>query len=452
MKNSKIQLIVGIAISALFIYLALRPVKPAEVWNAIVSFKWIWAVPFLAATWLSLYIRAIRWHYLVRPARFLSPNRLFSPMMIGFAMNSILPARAGEFARAYVLGKKENVPFTSAFATVVVERIFDMLTLLLMLALVFSTLRFETGVQYSYSTKSVITPHQVILWVSMAAGLLLVLGLGIALLLRGRVRARLMQHMDHRAKKRGAASVGLRVLRLIERIGPPAWLDGLWILLVVIAAVALVWVRSPRFGPQDVIHLGRDYVIDGPMLRKFSGQIAVGSVIMLLGSLTLIWPTGRAFILKLNEKLPYAPRRLRAKLGEMVTTFSQGLSSLGDIRTSAIVLVLSVMVWVLVGWSMQLAACGFEGMRMNVLEGIAVTVIICIAILIPAAPGYWGLMEIGTVFGMAILGLESNYGRALGYSLICHSLQYFPIVFVGLYYLWKEKISLSEISGKQSSE
>jgi uncharacterized protein (TIRG00374 family) len=53
--------------------------------------------------------------------------------MIGF-MGNLLPLRAGEFIRAYLLGKGEGIGFTASFATVVVERMFDMAAVLVMLA------------------------------------------------------------------------------------------------------------------------------------------------------------------------------------------------------------------------------------------------------------------------------------------------------------------------------
>jgi uncharacterized protein (TIRG00374 family) len=64
-------------------------------------------------------------------------------MMIGF-MGNLLPFRAGEFIRAYLLGKREDIGFSASFATIVVERIFDMISILVLLAglLVFNPLVF----------------------------------------------------------------------------------------------------------------------------------------------------------------------------------------------------------------------------------------------------------------------------------------------------------------------
>jgi uncharacterized protein (TIRG00374 family) len=91
-------------------------------------------VPIIIATAVSLFlfvIRALRWHYLLLPKVRIRFMPLFSATMIGFMANNVLPARIGEFVRAYVLSKKENISTSSALATLAVERLFDAFCLLL---------------------------------------------------------------------------------------------------------------------------------------------------------------------------------------------------------------------------------------------------------------------------------------------------------------------------------
>ena len=76
-------------------------------------------------TLISMYFRTLRWHYLLEPVVRAPTHKLFSPVMICFALNSILPGRAGEFARAYLVSRDYKVPFSSTLATVIVERIAD---------------------------------------------------------------------------------------------------------------------------------------------------------------------------------------------------------------------------------------------------------------------------------------------------------------------------------------
>jgi glycosyltransferase 2 family protein len=79
-------------------------------------------------------LRALRWQYLLAGlgrTRFLVA---FRATVIGFAASFLLPARAGEFLRPYVLAKNEHLSGTAAFATVVLERVFDMATVLVFFA------------------------------------------------------------------------------------------------------------------------------------------------------------------------------------------------------------------------------------------------------------------------------------------------------------------------------
>jgi glycosyltransferase 2 family protein len=88
----------------------------------------------LVTTMLTYALRALRWQYLLAG---LGPTRFpvaFRATVIGFAASFLLPARAGEFLRPWVLAKNERLSATAAFATVVLERVFDMATVLVLFA------------------------------------------------------------------------------------------------------------------------------------------------------------------------------------------------------------------------------------------------------------------------------------------------------------------------------
>ena len=88
-------------------------------------------------------VRAERWRYLLEPLGHVSFWVAFRTTIIGFAASFILPARAGELLRPYLLARRENLPATAAFATIIVERLLDLTAVLLLLAVFF--LFFETG-------------------------------------------------------------------------------------------------------------------------------------------------------------------------------------------------------------------------------------------------------------------------------------------------------------------
>lgn len=128
--------LVGILISAIFLFLAFRKVNLDELKFALESANYIYLVPVLFLTFLSLIIRAFRWRFLLQPVKEIRISSLFSAIVIGLMANNLLPARLGEFVRAYAIGQKEQISKSSSFATIVVERIFDGVTLMSFLAVI----------------------------------------------------------------------------------------------------------------------------------------------------------------------------------------------------------------------------------------------------------------------------------------------------------------------------
>ncbi len=129
----KIRILIGVLVSALFIYLAFRKVDLNEVLAALRNADYAWLGPAILAMSLSHWIRAVRWRAIMSPIKTCDVHPLFSALMIGYAANNLLPLRLGEFLRAYAVGKSQNIAKTSAFATVVVERLLDLMVLLLFL-------------------------------------------------------------------------------------------------------------------------------------------------------------------------------------------------------------------------------------------------------------------------------------------------------------------------------
>jgi uncharacterized protein (TIRG00374 family) len=97
----------------------------ADVWQAVQGAKYLWLIPGLAAYWIGVWVRSWRWTYLLRPLQSISTRSAFPIVVIGYMGNNILPARAGELLRAYVLRRSEKVPISGSLATIVLERAFD---------------------------------------------------------------------------------------------------------------------------------------------------------------------------------------------------------------------------------------------------------------------------------------------------------------------------------------
>jgi glycosyltransferase 2 family protein len=112
----------------------LRDANMREVWAETRRADPILLALALCATFATYVLRAFRWQYLLAP---IGPTRFrtaFRTTMIGFAASAVLPARAGEVIRPYLLARREGLPATAAFATVILERLLDLLTVLLLFA------------------------------------------------------------------------------------------------------------------------------------------------------------------------------------------------------------------------------------------------------------------------------------------------------------------------------
>ena len=125
------MLIIGIAVSAVFLYIGLNGLHLEDVWDGVRSARIGWLVPGVAIYFLAVWGRTWRWHYLLRSLKPIPLQRLFPVVVIGYMGNNVYPFRAGEVIRAYVLKRNEDVSIPASLATIIVERIFDGLVMLI---------------------------------------------------------------------------------------------------------------------------------------------------------------------------------------------------------------------------------------------------------------------------------------------------------------------------------
>ena len=129
------QTAVGIVVSLLLLYWALHDISPSELWLHMRSANlWLLGLSITIQT-AGFAIRAARWKVFLKPV-LADPSyeSRFGSTCIGFMANNLLPARVGEFARAYALSKIQPISASAAFGSLVVERVFDGLTLAVFLA------------------------------------------------------------------------------------------------------------------------------------------------------------------------------------------------------------------------------------------------------------------------------------------------------------------------------
>jgi uncharacterized protein (TIRG00374 family) len=125
------QFWLGLLVSAAFLYMALRGLSLADVWFHVRTARYWWLLPGVAIYFFGVWARTWRWHYMLRHLKSISLLRLFPVVCIGYMGNNIFPARIGELLRAYVLRETEEVSISASLATILVERIFDGVTMLL---------------------------------------------------------------------------------------------------------------------------------------------------------------------------------------------------------------------------------------------------------------------------------------------------------------------------------
>jgi glycosyltransferase 2 family protein len=323
----RITLLIGILISAASLWWVFSGVDFGEMLTSLMSVHWMALVPSLFFFYLSMYLRAVRWAVFFRPRRELSGPRLFRPVMIGFAFNCILPAHAGEAVRALYVGRRESTGTATAMATIVAERLFDILTLLLCL---------------------------------------------------------------------GAA----------------------------------LWFLPPIQPDLEVSVWG--ITVRGAMIDENLPKLIWGAV-FLFGSVSLMLVPGLVPALaRCVVRVPGLPERVIAILRNILGGVEQGLAPLKDLRNLMEISVHSLSIWLGVAVSMWTLAFGFPGIRLDFWQSLATMCIAAVFVVVPSAPGYWGLFEAAIVFMLLAMGVQEDKSIATAYAITVHLVQYVPLVIVGL--------------------
>jgi len=125
-KRVWLGLLISLGLLAFLFY----QTDPSKILASLQQAQYIYLIPALALYFIGVGVRAVRWHFLLRPLKPIPSRALFPTVVIGYMANDILPARMGEIVRAYVLGQQENVSKAATLVTIVVERVFDGLTML----------------------------------------------------------------------------------------------------------------------------------------------------------------------------------------------------------------------------------------------------------------------------------------------------------------------------------
>ncbi len=338
LKLHWIKVIVGFFLTAAGLWLAFKDVNLPQVWSIIRNVRIPWLLVFGFLTLFQLFIRGVRWHYLAAHNKKMPSYSLYKICAIGFALNSILPLRIGEFARAVILKKKHNLTFSFGFSTIVVERVYDLLAVLILF-----------------------TP----------------------LLLRLEI-------------------------------------------------------------PPDFRLSFEGYEISGQIIEALVRNVAYMTTFVFLVILAFQFSFFQELGLKVIEfSSKILPARFFQKIKSMYLQLIHGFQSLKNARAVIMTLLLSFAVWLLVGLSFYAASRSIPEITLNYHQALFTSLMICFGVMIPSAPGYWGLFELAGMFALVLLNFDE--GLALSFTLVVHVVQMFFIVSFGLFYLAQTGISLSDI-------
>ncbi|MCJ7523637.1 MAG: flippase-like domain-containing protein, partial [Candidatus Aminicenantes bacterium] len=282
-------------------------------------------LPVLAVIALSLVLRSLRWHYLLAPLQKVKIGGLFTSLTIGYMANTFLPAHLGEFVRAWHLQKKTGIAASSVFATIVMERLIDVFSLLLLLAVSLMVFPFPGWVQKS---------------------------------------------------------------------------GGIMLALVAALSVLLLWMKKYQL---------KTMALSARLLRLL-------------------------------------PASMAAKIKGLLEQFLNGVTALKRPAHYLAVGVLSLLIWVCYILTMQLLFIAFAfAVRYQLpwSAALVVTVVTTISVVVPSSPGYVGSFHYLCQLALGLFAIPK--GPALSYAIVLHAVSIYPLFFLGLFFLFREKLSLKSL-------
>jgi len=328
----RLGIISGLLISAVFLYLALHRVDFQKMRIAFKEANYPLLLVAVLTMFLSHWLRALRHRYFLEPIQRIEVGSLFSALMVGYMANTLLPAHLGEFLRAYIIGKKKQISTSSTLATIAIERIVDVFSLLTIMGL--------TLLVYSFPP-----------WVKTSGYLIFGFALGFLLLL---------------------------------------------ILLKVKAEETL------------------------PVLQ------------------TLFRPL---------------PRKIADRLLGILRSFLEGVVALKHRSHYPIVVILSILVWACYAGIFLISFYAFDfvvSYHVPPVASFVVLVITTISVVVPSSPGYIGTYHWLCIKALGLFGVPKS--PALSFAIVVHGIGMLPVAIVGLFFSWREGLSLSRVAEQRRSE
>ena len=134
--KKRINIILGFIISFGALIFFIQDIHFDALWSTLKRVKLSWVFLAVIILMLEFVLRAWRWKYLLAPiAPQASVARLYSPQIIGVALNTLFPLRAGDFAKPLIAAKDLSLSFVAVVATTIMERVYDIMGMVFILVL-----------------------------------------------------------------------------------------------------------------------------------------------------------------------------------------------------------------------------------------------------------------------------------------------------------------------------
>jgi uncharacterized protein (TIRG00374 family) len=141
------------------------------------------------------------------------------------------------------------------------------------------------------------------------------------------------------------------------------------------------------------------------------------------------------------------PVRVSEKVIPVLGSFIEGLRL--SVRPLDVLLLISssFVIWAFAVWALDMVLRSF-GMFLPITASMFIMVFLVFAVMVPASPGYVGTYHAACVYGLMAFNVQME--KALSIALMVHGVNFFPVIFLGAFYLWRDKMTLSSVRGLSS--
>ncbi|MCY4436300.1 MAG: lysylphosphatidylglycerol synthase transmembrane domain-containing protein [Chloroflexi bacterium] len=375
------QAIAGIVISIVLLWLVLRGLDLRQTWAALSNTNYWYLAPAVFVYFLGVAIRGLRWQRLLLPVERIPARQAIALLIVGYTVNNIVPARMGDVMRVFLLARETGIRKSASLATVVLERLLDLLAILAIIVACTLVLPWPSPILTALRVAAVLA--------IVAAGVLILVA-------------------THQSQ------------RLQDGVGPAR---TVWRALALSALLAVL--------------LGTAFAELGQWIPETLLLPLAGAGIVFLLATFVAATVARGYLISLPLRLSLLlPGRLGYRIISMARSFVEGLQSLRSPQRLAEMAGLSMASWIVEGLSYYVIARSM-GIDESVLVFLLTMGVINIFSAIPSSPGYIGPFEFAGKLVLTQFGIAAE--MAVAYLLLMHVLLLLPVVVLGGALAWRRR-------------